>query len=138
MAAQTLLCALTAVLLAAAAIGLCVSGAEPAFTREKAGATLLPALPLLLLALVMAVAGIILGVRDEDTDAPARRGGRPGGSGGMNRFAASREESAGIRRLRAAVLVLSLLLIGLGILNGGLEDVLAKGAAVCMECIGVG
>ena len=29
-------------------------------------------------------------------------------------------------------------LIVIGILNGGLEDVLAKGAAICTECVGLG
>ena len=40
--------------------------------------------------------------------------------------------------LRTAVLVIALALIVLGILNGGLEDVLAKGAAICTECVGLG
>jgi hypothetical protein len=29
-------------------------------------------------------------------------------------------------------------LIVAGILNGGLEDVLAKGATICTECVGLG
>ena len=37
-----------------------------------------------------------------------------------------------------AVLVIALVLIVIGIINGGLEDVLAKGAAICTECVGLG
>ena len=42
------------------------------------------------------------------------------------------------RILRAAVLAVALILIIIGIINGGLEDVLAKGAAICTECVGLG
>ncbi len=40
--------------------------------------------------------------------------------------------------LRAGLLVLALGLIVLGILNGGLRDVLVKAANLCTECIGLG
>ena len=39
---------------------------------------------------------------------------------------------------RAAVLALAVAFIVLGILNGGLEDVLTKANAICMECVGLG
>ncbi len=40
--------------------------------------------------------------------------------------------------LRAGLLVLALGLIVLGVLNGGLRDVLIKAANLCTECIGLG
>ena len=40
--------------------------------------------------------------------------------------------------LRVAVIALAVFLIVAGILNGGLEDVLAKGATICTECVGLG
>jgi len=40
--------------------------------------------------------------------------------------------------LRAALYGISLLFIVLGILNGGLKDVLAKAVKICTECIGLG
>ncbi len=40
--------------------------------------------------------------------------------------------------VRLALLLLALLLIGLGIANGGVRDVLLKAAAICTECIGLG
>jgi len=40
--------------------------------------------------------------------------------------------------LRLAILAVSLLLLVLGILGGGMEDVLAKAINICTECIGLG
>ena len=40
--------------------------------------------------------------------------------------------------LRIAIAAVSLVFIVLGILNGGMADVLAKAAAICTECIGLG
>jgi len=40
--------------------------------------------------------------------------------------------------LRTVILILALVLLVLGILNGGLEDVFAKGASICTECVGLG
>lgn len=40
--------------------------------------------------------------------------------------------------LRGAVIVLAVLLIVLGIANGGLWDVLVKAINICTECIGLG
>ena len=40
--------------------------------------------------------------------------------------------------LKALLLAVSLVLIVLGIMNGGMADVLSKAVAICMECIGIG
>ena len=40
--------------------------------------------------------------------------------------------------LWAALFVLGLALVVLGILNGGAQDVLAKAIRLCSECIGLG
>ena len=141
---QALLCALAAVLLAAAALRLYLSGAAAQaaggyiFTREKAGAALLPALPVLLASLVMTAAGLALGIRDENAEKPVRDEKLLRDLGSMQRCAARQAEARGTLYLRAAVFAAALALIVLGILNGGLEDVLAKGAAICTECIGLG
>ena len=47
-------------------------------------------------------------------------------------------EEKGIWILRVAVLVAAVVLIVLGILNGGMKDVLAKAIRICTECIGLG
>ena len=108
------------------------------FTREKAGAALLPALPVLLASLVMTAAGLALGIRDENAEKPVRDEKLLRDLGSMQRCAARQAEARGTLYLRAAVFAAALALIVLGILNGGLEDVLAKGAAICTECIGLG
>ena len=143
LAAQSVLCALVAGFLAAAALRLYFSGAagdlsDPVFTREKAGTALLPVLPLFLVSLAMTVTGIILGIRDENADRPVREAALLRDLGERQRCAARRSAARGTQYLRAAVFALALALIVLGILGGGLEDVLAKGAAICTECIGLG
>ena len=40
--------------------------------------------------------------------------------------------------LWAALFALGLLLVVLGVLNGGARDVLAKAVKICSECIGLG
>ena len=42
------------------------------------------------------------------------------------------------RALWAALFALGLLLVVLGVLNGGAQDVLAKAVKICSECIGLG
>lgn len=44
----------------------------------------------------------------------------------------------GVLALRLALLALAAALIAAGIQNGGLEDVLTKANAICMECVGLG
>ncbi len=44
----------------------------------------------------------------------------------------------GLRLLQAALLVFSAALIAHGILNGSMNDVLAKAVRICTECIGLG
>ena len=144
---QSVLCALVAGLLAAGALSLYLDGAAKQaqgdlfyymFTREKAGAALLPILPVFAVSLGMTIAGIILGVRDENAGKPVRDEKLLRDLGSMQRCAARQAEARGTLYLRAAVFAAALALIVLGILNGGLEDVLAKGAAICTECIGLG
>lgn len=145
--AQSLLCALVAALLAAGALSLYLEGsAGPAkgdlfnymFTREKVGARLLPILPLCCGAFGLSLAGWILGIRDEKADNPVRDPGLLRDLGSIRKDAVRQQADQGTLILRAAVLAAALFLIILGILNGGLEDVLARGAAICSECIGLG
>lgn len=53
--------------------------------------------------------------------------------------AATRERTGrGIIAARVSVLVLAIVLISLGIINGGADDVLYKAINICTECIGLG
>ena len=92
----------------------------------------------MLVSLAMTAAGIALGIRDGNADKPVREEKLLRDLGEIQRCAACRENSRGTQYLRTAVFALALVFIVMGIMNGGLEDVLAKGAAICTECIGLG
>ncbi|MCR5566325.1 MAG: hypothetical protein K6F61_05700 [Clostridiales bacterium] len=144
---QAVLCTVIAALLAAGALSLYLDGAAKQaegdlfyymFTRERAGARLLPILPLLFCTLGLTVAGVILGIKDENAEKPARDEKLLRDLGSIRERAVHQQADQKTRILRTAVLVIALILIVIGILNGGLEDVLAKGAAICTECVGLG
>ena len=48
------------------------------------------------------------------------------------------EETKKRAALRAGLYGLAALLVALGVLNGGLNDVLVKAINICTECIGLG
>ncbi len=50
----------------------------------------------------------------------------------------SENEKVSLWVLRGIVFVVAIVLIILGIINGGMEDVLAKAIRICTECIGLG
>jgi hypothetical protein len=144
---QSLLCALVAGLLAASALCLYFDGAAKQaegdlfyymYTREKVGAKLLPILPLLFCAFGMTVSGLILGVKDENADKPVRDEKLLRNLGSIQEKAVHQVATQSELYLRVAVIALAVGLIIAGILNGGLEDVLAKGATICTECVGLG
>ena len=144
---QSLLCAVIAVLLAAGALSLYLDGAAKQaegdlfyymFTRERAGAKLTPVLPLIFCAFGLTIAGVILGIKDENAEKPVRDEKLLRDLGSIREKAVHQQADQKTRILRTAVLVIALILIVIGILNGGLEDVLAKGAAICTECVGLG
>ena len=143
---QTVLCVLVAGLLAAAALTLYFDGtAKQAqgdlfayiYTREKVAAKLLPILPLFFASLGMTIGGRILGVADESQP---RADEEKQLKAPVNLRDKAVHQTTGSKELylRSALLSLAAVLIIAGILNGGLADVLAKGAAICMECIGLG
>ena len=147
MIVQAVLCAVIAVLLAAGALSLYLDGAAKQaegdlfyymFTRERVGARLQPILPLLFCALGLTVAGVILGIRDDNAEKPVRDEKLLRDLGSIREKAVHQQADQKTRILRTAVLVIALILIVIGILNGGLEDVLAKGAAICTVCVGLG
>ena len=147
MTAQAVLCAAAAVLLAAGALSLYFDGAAKQaegdllyymFTRERVSAKLLPVLPLLCCAFVMAITGVVLGIRDENEAKPVKDEKLLRDIGSIRERAVHQQADRNTIILRTAVLTAAVILIVLGILNGGLEDVLAKGAVICTECVGLG
>lgn len=104
--------------------------AEPAaaiFSREAVAARLPVLLPLLGLWLAALVAA--LAVRPAKKSRPAAPASVPAPALRLTR---------GAVLLRAALLAFALVLIVLGVLNGGLRDVFVKAANICTECIGLG
>ena len=144
---QSLLCALAAGLLAAGVLCLYFEGAAKQaedslfsyiFTREKTAAMLLPALPAVFAAFGMSIAGWVLGIRDEEAGKPVRDEKLLREAGSDRENAVRQQADQKTAALRLAVLVIAVFLIIIGIINGGLEDVLAKGAVICAECVGLG
>ena len=80
LAVQSVLCILLAVMLAAAAAGICREGLalraadplSPVYTRENAAAALIPVLPLMAISLVATAAGLRMGFCDGNADRPVR------------------------------------------------------------------
>ena len=60
------------------------------------------------------------------------------GAGMVTLPAVAQDSGRGMWILRGAVLILAVILIVAGVRNGGLEDVLTKANAICMECVGLG
>ncbi len=142
---ESLLIALTAGLLAAAAIRMYIQGAAMQasgdlfyyiYTREKVGAVLGKLLPLIAALIAFTVAGWVLGIRDETVDKPAALKGMDV----KQSVKKAVPQKTGRREftLRVVILIAAVALIVMGICNGGMEDVLAKGASICTECVGLG
>ena len=136
---QSVLCVILAVLLAAAAIGICGEGlalkaADPLhgiFTREKAAAALVPVWPLLAVSLGLTITGLFLGVGDRNADKPSRF--RP-----ENKKEQTKPLARKTRQLRIALLILAAVLIIAGVFNGSAKDVFGKAVKICTECVGLG
>lgn len=102
----------------------------PIFTRDDAGLALRRLAPLALAWLAVAGVSLMAGVR-------APKGGAARASRDKRRMK-GREETRRRRLLRAGLYALAALLLVLGALNGGLNDVLMKAINICTECIGLG
>ena len=143
---QSVLCLALAPGLAAGTLGIYREGsarqaADPLsriYTPEAVAAALRPVLPLLLIVLLLSALGLVLGIRDENADKPVRDEKLLRDLGSIRDRAVHGAADRKTFTLRTAILAAALLLIILGILNGGLDDVLAKGATICTECVGLG
>ena len=134
---QAALCVLWAVLMAAAAVRIYSEGiayqaqGHPEawiYTREKAAAAIGRYLPLLLLAVITNIACAVTGARDGGQDEPAADPAL------IKKKKKEREDASA----RAAVLIIAVLFVIAGILNGSMEDMFIKAVNICSECIGLG
>ena len=120
--------------LIAAAISLYRSGSAAAggrgmYSAAAIGERFRVIAPVLYAFLVSAAAGIVLRAcsAEERTIAAPRQimKGQP-------------DDPAAVRAARVAIAVAAVILIILGVTNGGMRDVLVKAQKICMECIGLG
>jgi magnesium-transporting ATPase (P-type) len=95
------------------------------FSRQIAAKALMTIAPLFFAAVVMTVAGLVLGIRDEDGLKPVK-GGKV-----ENRAPEG-------KTLRTVLLVAAIVLIVAGVFNGSARDVFGKAVKICTECIGLG
>ena len=145
---QSALCAIVTALPAVFALiiytrGLAAKAADPTawiYSRELAGKYLLPVLPIAVITLVMALVGILLGIRDEKLGKPVK--GIEMKKWGAKNAGAEQDESAkGVNTatiVRLIVLAAAVVLIVIGIVNGSARDVLFKAVTICTECVGLG
>ena len=142
---ESVLCALTAALLITAAVRMYMEGSAVQasgdlfyhiYTREKAGAALASILPLITFTAAFTAAGWILGIRDEKAGKPAVL--KEVDTRKSLENAAPPEAGRAVFTLRIIILIIAVVMIILGIHNGGLDEVFAKGASICTECVGLG
>ena len=148
---QSALCVLWVFLMAAAAIHIYTEGiayqaqGHPEawiYTREKAAAAFGRYLPVLLLAVISNIACVIMGARDEDQDKPVadpelisidkKEREEAAGAGNV------KQDTDKLRIARIAVLVVAVVFVIAGIMNGSMEDMLIKAVNICTECVGLG
>ena len=129
-------CVLLAVWLAAAAVGIYLDGSarraeDPAaavYTREIVAERLTPAMPVLIVIILLLAVGRVFGFKTTETTRPAETVGT------VKQYSGPKHKN----RIRAAIIAAALILIVAGILNGSARDVLVKAITICTECIGLG
>ena len=145
---QSVLCVLTAAVMIFGMLSLYQEGmarraADPLasiYSRQILADYFTRIAPLFFATLGAALAGILLGVKDERADLPSRnppaaRVKDPNPPMPTGAKPASKDRRA---VWQIALLVLAVLFIVLGILNGSMKDVLIKAINICTECIGLG
>lgn len=112
------------------------------FTREKALEAFASYAPILALAVVVTVICAVKGIRDGNQDKPVADPDL------ISIYRAEREaerdrseEAAKAKKLRVAriaVLLIAVIFVVAGIINGSMEDMLIKAINICTECVGLG
>ena len=142
---QAAVCIALAVWLSAAAVSVCREGSErkaedpmeKIYTPEIVAEKLAPAAPLFIAGAVLLIAGLILGIKDEEAGKPVKNAGSKSGSRAEDASRnAGQSEKTGI--IQAVVLAAAVALIIAGVFNGSARDVLYKAITICTECVGIG
>ena len=150
---QSILCVLVAAALIAAAWqiysgGMAQRAADPLawiYTRDTVARKLAFIAPLIFLCLGMGIGGMILGIKDSRGRIAAKNLQTAGSKAEKDvhhteKNTASAGASA-IKKphfLQAVIVIIAIILIIAGIVNGSARDVLYKAANICTECVGLG
>lgn len=135
---QSVLCFAVTLFLAVTAVmifreGSALKASDPLewiYSREKVTSGLLRVFPLFIISVAVAAAGIVLYIRDDNY---MKKGSSLSGS-----FKAAAENPGRIMTVRTVVLILAIVFIVIGIINGSAQDVFGKAVNICTECIGLG
>ena len=141
---QSILYILLAGLLIAAVVGIYRDGAalraeDPLaaiFSREIAAKALRKIAPAFLGAVGTTAAGLVLGVKREETG-NGMFGKNENGLKPVNDSIAENKVS-GAKKVRMVLLIAAIALIAAGVINGSARDVFGKAVKICTECIGLG
>ena len=152
MTVQSFLCILAVILLAGAAIGIYGKGMaakaeDPTayiYTRETAVSAAAPGVFMIIAGLGFSIAGAVMGIRDENDDKPASADvcgdgmKRVSGDPSVSKTKDADVLKARMFKIRLAVLIIAVICIIAGAVNGNMKDILIKAINICTECIGLG
>lgn len=135
---QSVLCVAVTLFLAVTAVmifreGSALKASDPLewiYSREKVTSGLLRVFPLFIISVEVAAAGIVLHIRDDNY---MKKGSSVSGP-----VKAEAVNSGRVKTARIVVLILALVFIVIGIINGSAQDVFGKAVNICTECIGLG
>ena len=136
---QAVVCIALAALLAASAIGIWLDGSarkaenpmESVYTPEDVAQRFAPIAPLLFAGIGLMIAGLVLGVKDENAEKPVKAAAIPPASGPA-------KPPKRKTLLQAVLIAAAVALIVAGVFNGSALDVLYKAITICTECVGLG
>ena len=137
---DAILCSVVTGLLAAGAVCIYMEGVSirnsgdslaSIYTREKIAEYFAPIAPVLFICIGFLIAGIILGICDENAS-------RPVAVKKISALPAKKTSPKKIKWIRIIIGLAAVCMIIAGIFNGSLRDVLIKAINICSECIGLG
>ena len=142
---QAAVCIALAVWLSAAAVSVCREGSErkaedpmeSIYTPEIVAEKLAPAAPLFIAGAVLLIAGLILGIKDEEAGKPVKNAGFRSDLQ-AERAARTAGPSKKTCVIQAVILAAAIVFIIAGVFNGSARDVLYKAITICTECVGLG
>ncbi len=136
----TVMILISALLLSIACLAIYGSAESQMYTYERIGAAwekiAIPIYITLAMIAIRAVWACAVKLRDNGKDQKRERRAKR-----MTRTETKKEDNkhkALVNGLRLGIVAIAAIFIVIGVLNGGMQDVLKKAAEICAECIGLG